>query len=819
MVFLTGFDRRGLSWEGERPPFEFLDVFADSCRRGICFGEGALAAVLKVCAASMEVWLGLEIHAWVFKKGLDSNTHLRSALMDFYEDCLGSEHAEALFDEMTVRDPFLFKKAIALSTRSGTWYKNLILLREMHSSGFKADNITIARVLQACGRLEALREGAQIHGYAMRSGAAFDLLVCNSLISMYSKNSVVEKAGKVFELMRDRSSASWNSLLSGYTLNGFLDEAWKLFDRMSLSDMKPDLVTWNCLISGEFLHGSMNGALMVLRMMQSEGFKPNSSSMTRVLQTISDSGSLEFGKEVHGYVMRNGHADDIYIGTSLVDMYLKCGSLSSARKVFDGIEGRNTFTWNCLIKGYAYNGLFDEALELLMQMEKEGIKPDLTTWNGVISGYSMKGLFKQALVLIRRLRSMGLTPNVVSWTAIISGCCQSGNNEESLLLLREMQKEHVEPNAATIASLLRACAGLAFLGKGQELHCLAIQKGLDEDIFVSTALIDMYSKSGSLRNARHVFEKASSKSLVSWNAMLVSLSTHGLGEEAISLFHEMCDSGIRPDGITFTALLSACRHSGLITEGWKYFDAMKSDYNVNPTMEHYACMVDLLGRGGYLDEAWEFIKDMPLEPDAGVWGALLRACKAHRNLELAETAARKLFMLEPLNSGNYLLMMDLYALENRWEDVENLRYTMNVVGVTDRYGWSWIQINQKVHVFYVNEESFLDMGEIYFELFQLVSEARKLGYVPDVCCVVQNVEGEEKEKILLSHTEKLAVAYGLIHADRSVPIRVIKNARICSDCHTLMKYISRIRDRKISLRDGRRFHHFEDGKCSCNDYW
>ncbi|XP_077212616.1 pentatricopeptide repeat-containing protein At4g01030, mitochondrial-like [Tasmannia lanceolata] len=827
IIFFMGFERDSLSWSSLIEEFErvggssreLLETFGELHRKGLIFRERILADVLRICAMLMDIGLGLEIHAGVIKNGFDSDVHLKCALLNFYVNCCGIDYADHMLSEMSVRNIRLWNEVIMLNSQCGLWLKILELFRKMQFSCVGADSFTITKVLQACGRLGALQEGMQIHGYVIRSALMSNLLVSNSLISMYSKNSKLERARTVFESMNTRTLITWNSMISGYALNGFLDEAMEIFDEMELSETKPDLVTWNCLISGHALCGNYEGILKVLQRMQNEGFKPNSGSITSMLQAVSEFGSLRVGMEIHGCVMRNGLDCDIYVGTSLVDMYVKKGSLANAQSVFDHMKSRNIFVWNSLISGYAYNGYFNKALELLNKMENEGIQPDLITWNGLIYGYAMWGLSERALVLIRQLKKLGFNPNVVSWTALISGCSQNGNYLESLEFFIEMQEAGSRPNSATISSSLQACAGLASLQKGMELHCFAIRTGFDGDIFVATSLIDMYCKSGCLKNAHRVFKKILNTNLATWNAMIMGFSVHGLGKEAISLFNEMCGLGMQPDGITFTALLSGCRHSGLVNDGWKYFDSMRTDYGIIPTLEHYACMVDLLGRGGYLDEAWDFIQTMPLKPDPSVWGALLGACRIHKNLELAEIAAEYLFKLEPYNSGNYLLMMNLYASENRWEDGENLRDMMNVVGVKNRPGWSWIQISYTVHVFSVEGEPHPDIGEIYFELYQLVLEMRKLGYVPNLDCVDQNLDDVEKEKILLSHTEKLAITYGLISTQNSVPIRVIKNTRVCSDCHTAAKYMSQVTSREIFLRDGIRFHHFMDGKCSCNDYW
>ncbi|KAJ8649502.1 hypothetical protein MRB53_002525 [Persea americana] len=827
MVLFTGFERDPLSWSRwveefgiEEGRFSGLvEIFRELHRKGNFFNGRVLIAFLKACASMIHSQLGVEIHSYVIKSGFDSDVYLKSALLEFYGNCFGLDYAHQIFDETPVRNTLLWNKVIALNSGNGSWLKVLKLFREMQFSGVRADGSTLAKVLQACGRGGAFKEGKQIHGYVIRSLQMSRSLICNSLISMYSKSFKLEMARMVFDSMDSPSLVSWNSMISGYALNGILDKAWKLFDEMELSETKPDIVTWNSLVSGHSIHGH-DKIPQILRKMQVAGLKPNSSSIASALQAISEMSSVELGKEIHGYVLRNGIRCDKYVGTSLIDMYIKSGCLTNARLVFDNMKDRNIFTWNSLISGYAYNGLFDEVMKLLNRMEKEGIKPNLVTWNSLIAGYAMRGLSKQALELIHQLKKTStLHPNVVSWTALISGCSRIGNYIEALDFCIKMQQGGIKPNSTTIASLLRACAALALLQKGRELHCYAIRNDFDENIIVATALVDMYCKSCSLHIAHSVFRKIKRKNLASWNSMIMGFSVHGLGKEAMSLFSEMCESGFHPDGISLTAILSGCRHSGFVGEGWKYFDSMRTEFGITPTLKHYACMVDLLGRSGYLDEAWDFLQSMPLEPDASLWGALLGACRLHKNLELAEIAAQYLFELEPHNSGNYLLLMNLYATENRWQDVENLKDIMSIRGAKSRSGWSWIQVKNKVHVFTVEGKPHPDIGEIYFELYHLISEIKNLGYVPDTNCIVQNIDEEEKEKTLLSHTEKLAITYGLINTGNGVPIRVIKNTRVCNDCHMVAKYMSQISGREIFLRDGVRFHHFSGGRCSCNDYW
>ncbi|URE21112.1 PPR repeat [Musa troglodytarum] len=828
-VFFIALHFDTLSWSylidsfdgaGERSTRELLEIFRELHSIGITLSVGILRRALRNCAELVDFWLGSQIHAHVTKAGLANETYIRCSLLDFYARCCSSESADRLFEESSfTEDSILWNNFIVLNVERGKWIEALELFRMMQLVGLEADEVTVAKALHACGRLEAVKQGKAIHGHVIRSGSFLYALVNNSLISMYSKNSLVKLARRVFEYMGGRTLVSWNSIISCCSLNGFLEDALELFRDMVAFGAEPDLVTWNCLISGHSHHGSPHQTFELLRKMQEEGFQPNSSSITSVLRPITHSGLVELGKTIHGYAIRHGLDRKVFVGTALTDMYVRCRNLSNARSVFHSMKQRNVLTWNSMISGYAHEGLFDEALQLMEQMEGEGEQPDLTTWNGLISGYSIHGRSSQAVVLIHQLKANGVVPNVISWTAVISGCCRNGRYEDAIYFFREMLSEGVQPNSVSVTCLLRACAGMALLGKGRELHCFAARRDLDDDIFVATALIDMYAKSGSLAEANRVFEKLEHRNLASWNAMIMGFAAHGRGEAAISLFYRMCEEGIKPDGITFTAVLSGCRQSGLVTQGWKLFDGMKG-FGVTPTLEHYTCMVDLLARCGYLDEAWDFIQSMPLEADAGIWGSLLAACRTHRNVELAEMAAKQLFQLEPSNPANYVSMMSIYACENRWEDAEDVRDAKNAAGVESRGGWSWIEIKQTVHAFGVEgRPPHPDTGEIYFELYRLVSEMRRRGYVPDTSCIAHHIGEEEKEKLLLSHTEKLAMAYGLICTGEGTAIRVIKNTRVCSDCHTVAKYMSQMTGREILLRAGSRFHHFRDGRCSCNDFW
>ncbi|KAL8062861.1 hypothetical protein ABFX02_02G174500 [Erythranthe guttata] len=801
-------------------PREILEIFVGLHNMGVAFGSETMATVLKLSANLNDSLLGLEIHVCLIKKGFDRDMHSKCALMNFYGRCWDLETANKVFEESSDRSSsLLWNEAVLVALRNERWSEGLQRFRQMNFSSVKANNtFVLAKVLEACGKVEALDQGKQIHGYVIRNAMESNLLISNSLINMYLKNGFLELARAIFDLMENRNLSTYNSIISGYASFGYLEDAWLLMNEMGNCNLKPDIVTWNSLLSGNLHRGLYHKVLVLFQQMQIAGFEPNTRSVTTVLQAISELFCLNLGKSVHCYVVRRGLVSNLHVGTSLLDMYVKNNDLNSAKSVFDDIKESSIFAWNSMISGYSYNGDMENASILFNQMRIEGIEPDLVTYNSMVSGYSMIGRINEALATIRQIKNSGLNPNVVSWTALISGSSQNGYHRNALEFCYEMQKEGIKPNSNTTASLFRACAGLSLLQKGKEVHCISIKKDYTEDAFVCTALIDMYGKCGDLKSAYRVFQRAHTRTLASWNSMIMGFSTYGRGNDAVSLFHRMKEEKMQPDAITMTAVLSGCRNSGLVDEGWRLFDNMETEFKINPTIQHYSCMVDLLGRAGYLDEAWDFIEQMPTDPDSAIWGAVLRSCQIHDNIQLGEIAAKQLFRREPHNPANYIMLMNIYAASKRWDDVDKVKDLMDRRSVKLGHVWSWTEINKIVYVFSAMGDPRLD-AEIYFELYKLMSEIKDKGYEPDTTCVHQNVDEEEKEKALLSHTEKMAIAYSLIKTKGNNPIRVIKNTRTCADCHTFAKYISLVKRRHIILKDGIRFHHFVEGKCSCNDFW
>lgn len=342
---------------------------------------------------------------------------------------------------------------------------------------------------------------------------------------------------------------------------------------------------------------------------------------------------------------------------------------------------------------------------------------------------------------------------------------------------------------------------------------------LEDNVFVGTSIIDMYCKCGRVGMARKAFNRMKEKNIKSWTAMVSGYGMHGLAREALEVFNDMIKMGVKPNYITFVSVLAACSHAGLLDEGWFWFRAMRDRFSIEPGVEHYGCVVDLLGRAGFLSKAYDLILEMKIKPDNVVWGSLLAACRMHKNVDLGEIAAKKLFELDPSNCGYYVLLSNLYAEAGRWEDVKRMRIYMESHGLAKPPGFSLVELKGRTHVFLVGDKEHPQEEKIYAFLKELYVKLQEAGYVADIASVLHDVEMEEKGMMLQVHSEKLAVAFGIMNSVPGATIQVIKNLRICMDCHTTIRLISKIVEREIVVRDSKRFHHFRNGLCSCGDYW
>ena len=540
---------------------------------------------------------------------------------------------------------------------------------------------------------------------------------------------------------------------------------------------------------------------------------------------------------------------DLFLATKLVNFYSVCDSLRNAHLLFDRIPRSNLFLWNVLIRGYAWNGPYEAAISLYHQMLEYGLAPDNFTFPFVLKACSALSAIEEGRNIHEHVIRTGWETDVfvgaalidmyakcgcvrsarevfdkieerdaVLWNSMLAAYSQNGHPDESLALCSEMALAGLRPTEATLVTVISASADIAALPQGKELHGFSWKHGFESNDKVKTALVDMYAKCGSVKVARNLFERLKEKRVVSWNAIITGYAMHGHANEALDLFEEMKEKSL-PDHITFVGVLAACSHGGLLDEGWIFFESMVRDYRIVPTIQHYTCMVDLLGHCGRLDEAYNLIMQMRAMPDSGVWGALLNSCKIHGNVELGEVALEKLIELDPDDSGNYVILSNIYAQAGKWEGVARLRKLMIDRGIKKGTAYSWIEVKNKVYAFLSGDTSHPDSDAIYTELKRLEGRMKEAGYVPDTGSVFHDVEDDEKTNMVCSHSERLAIAFGLISTPPRTRLLITKNLRVCEDCHVAIKFISKITEREITVRDVNRYHHFEDGICSCGDYW
>lgn len=537
-------------------------------------------------------------------------------------------------------------------------------------------------------------------------------------------------------------------------------------------------------------------------------------------------------------------------------MYSELDSIDNARKVFDRTRKRTIYVWNALFRALTLAGFGQEVLGLYRRMNQIQIASDRFTYTYVLKacvaseclisllhkgkeihahilrhGYGAHVHIMTTLVdMYARFGCVSYASwvfdsmpvrNVVSWSAMIACYAKNGMSFEALELFRQMILETHDsvPNSVTMVSVLQACAALAALEQGKLIHGYILRRGLDSILPVISALVTMYARCGKLELGHLVFNQMEKRDVISWNSLISSYGIHGFGKRAIQIFKEMIYQGVSPSHVSFVSVLGACSHAGLVEEGKMLFQSMVKEHNIYPSVEHYACMVDLLGRANWLDEATKIIEEMRIEPGPKVWGSLLGSCRIHCNVELAERACRRLFELEPMNAGNYVLLADIYAEVNLWDEVKKVKKLLEVRGLQKVPGRSWIEVKRKIYAFASVDELNPQIEQLHALLVELLTEMKEQGYVPQTKAVLYDLDVKEKERIVLGHSEKLAVAFGLINTSKGETIRITKNLRLCEDCHSVTKFISKFANREILVRDANRFHHFKDGICSCGDYW
>ncbi|GLT78766.1 hypothetical protein SLA2020_502930 [Shorea laevis] len=698
-------------------------------------------AVLLVCGEVAEVRLGKSIHGYCLRNGLFGlDPHVGTALVGFYAS-FDIRVSHLVFDMMAVRNTVSWNSLITGYFEVGDSLNALKIFLKMLMDGVKCDSVTMLVVIQACGKIGSLGLGNQIHQMAVKLNYSCNMFIVNALLNMYGEIGNLESSCQLFDAVHTCDVALWNSMLSAYIDCGCYEEATNLFAKMLDEGIGKDERTIAIMLS--------------------------------LCAKIDD--GLREGKSLHTYANKNGMRIDVNLGNALLNMYAEQRCIESAKKVFEEMSTVDVISYNTLIAAFAQNDLRTEAWQLFVLMRVSEVEPNSYTIISILAacqhetclhiGRSLHGFVIKLGIEVNLSLNTALTemyincgdkaaarylfescPNrdLISWNALIASYIKNNLADHALSLFTRMISE-VEPNSATVVSILSLCTLLARMLQGQCLHAYVIrrQSYLDFDLSLANALITMYARCGSMYNAEKFFKTLPKRDIISWNAVISGYGLHGRGHDAICAFSRMLEDGFQPNSVTFLSVLSACSHSGLVNEGLKLFHSMVQEFRINPQLAHYGCVVDLLGRAGCLDEAKDFIKSMPIKPDASVWRALLSACRDHCDPKEAMRIFEKIVKLEPMNPGNYVLLRNIYAEAGLWSEVRQIRRWLKEKGLRKSPGISWIVIGSQMNCFTAGDRSHPLIDQIYANLSYLLSSVKENGYVPDLTCALRDEDEED----------------------------------------------------------------------------
>ncbi|XP_055961077.1 pentatricopeptide repeat-containing protein At3g49170, chloroplastic [Mercurialis annua] len=796
-------------------PMEVMNLYSQMRWEGLICNANTLAAVVSSCASLEDEFLCRQVFGHVVKSGLRTNVSVENSLISMFGALGRAQDACHVFIDMNERDTISWNSMISVYVHNSLCEESLICFHRMRHVHVHINSTTISALLSGCGSVDYIKWGRGIHSLVIKLGLDSNVCVCNTLIAMYSGAGDSEYAHLVFHRMVEKDLISWNSMLACYAQGGKCIDALEIFTRIFHEKKSANFVTF-----------------------------------TSALAACSDSDFLTEGRILHGLVILTGLHESLIVGNALVTLYAKCGKMIEANKIFQIMSGKDEVTWNALIGGYANNGESDEAVNGFKLM-RESIPASYITIANVLGAFSspnnllIHGMPIHAYVVVTGLESAeyvqnslilmyakcgdlnssnyifdGLSKkNAVAWNTIMAANAHHGEMEEALKLLVKMRQAGVDLDQFSFSGCLSSAATLAMLEEGQQLQSLAVKLGFDSDPFVTNATMDMYAKCGELDDVRRIIPQPLERSRLSWNTLISSYARHGNFEMAKETFHEMLKFGMTPDNVTFISLLSACSHAGLVKEGLEYYHSMTKEFGISADIKHCVCIVDLLGRAGRLAEADAFIREMPVPPTDFVWRSLLSACKTHGNLDLGRKAAENLLKLDASDDSAYVLYSNICASTGRWDDAKTIRNEMGSNKIKKKPAYSWVKLKNTINSFGMGDQSHPQSSQIYAKLEELKKMVKEAGYVPDTSNALHDTDEEQKEHNLWNHSERLALAFGLISSPESSTLKVFKNLRVCGDCHSVYKFVSEVLGRKITLKDPYRFHHFSEGKCSCADYW
>lgn len=695
------------------------------------------SSVLKACAETRQLNFGKAVHCHILRSHLNPSRIVSNSLLNMYSNCLtmdkiGSSFqydlVKKLFDTMRKRNVVAWNTMISWYVKTKRPVEAVKQVKAMMKIGVKPTVVSFINVFPAISDLKTLKIANVFYGLLVKMGSDYhgDLFAVSSAIFMYCELASIDVARKIFDYSVNRNIEIWNTLINGYVQSYF----------------------------------PFQGLALFVEALESDQIIVDDVTFLSALSAVSQLQRFDIGQQLHSYIIKKSTPLSTLILNAVIVMYSRCNSVGTSFEVFNKMPERDTVSWNTMISALVQNGLDDEGLMLVYEMIKQGFKIDSVTVtvllsaasnlrndklgkqshgyifrNGIqfegmnsylIDMYAKSGLIKNAQVLFEK--SCTHEKDEATWNAMIAGYTQNGLNEQACNVFRQMVNQNLVPNAVTLASLLPACSPMGNVSFGKQLHGFAFHHSLDQNVFVSTALIDMYSKSGSINYAENVFLNANEKNSVTYTNMILGYGQHGMGMKSLSLFHSMKENGIKPDAITLVAVLSACSYAGLVNEGLDIFNSMERDYKIQPVTEHYACVADMFGRVGRVMEAYGFIKELGVEGDyLGIWGSLFAACKLHGDFELAKVVAKKLTSMEEKEMMGYrVLLSNLYAEEGKWASVDRMRKEMRDKGFRKDVGCSWIELGGMVHCFVSRDRKHFQLENIY-EMLEILAMDMKDG--------------------------------------------------------------------------------------------
>ncbi|KAK7286808.1 hypothetical protein RJT34_22071 [Clitoria ternatea] len=686
-----------------------------------------LVKLLETCCSKISVAV---LHSQCLKVGLAYDSFIVTKLNVLYARYVSICQAHKLFEETPCKTVYLWNGLLRSCCSEGEWVETLCLFRRMNadavSTGERPDNYTVSIALKACTGFQKLEVGKMIHGFLMKEKIDGDLFVGSALVELYSKCGQMTDALKVF-----------------------------------MEYPKPDVVLWTSIITGYEQSGSPELALTFFsRMVVSEQVNPDPVTLVSAASACAQLSAFKLGRSVHGFVKRRGFDTKLCLSNALLNLYGKTGSIKSAANLFREMPDKDIVSWTSMVACYADNGAETSALSVFNEMIYKRIQPnrvtvvsalracascsnleegmkihklavnygfelDIAVSTALMDMYMKCFLPGKALDIFNRMPKK----DVVAWAVLLGGYAEIGMAHKSMGVFCNMLSDGTRPDAVAVVKILAASSELGILQQAVCLHTFVTKSGFDNNEFIGASLIELYAKCSSMDNANKVFKAMLHKDVVTWSSIIAAYGFHGQGEEALKLFYEMANhSAVKPNMVTFISILSACSHAGLIKEGIRMFDIMVNEYQLMPNSEHYGIMVDLLGRMGELDSALDIINDMPMQPGSHVWGALLGACRIHQNVKIGEIAAKKLFPLDPNHAGYYILLSNIYCVDNNWNDAAKLRTLIKENRLKKFVGQSMVELKNEVYSFVAGDRLHVESDQIYEMLRKLDAKMREEDY-------------------------------------------------------------------------------------------